>query len=278
MALGAIRGVPYYVAVCVGLLGREISREWIQRGIAIPRFLRVAGTILALMLATQVFWHRWVDPSRSLGGSQFGMGRVLGVWPDETMRFLQDHPPPGNPLNLGWYIGNPMVLDLHPKTRVFVDPRFEAYPREFLVHAIAAEQDPLVLDALIDQFEPLWIIAEIRKPSIRQQVARLLSMKEWAPVFLDPVCVVLVRKVPETESYLADHGIDLENFNPPGLLKDEPDLLALQQLRLAAFFADLGKFARARHWLEDARPSFTSTFAVRQAHHSLLADHPDLRQ
>lgn len=278
MALGAIRGVPYYVAVSVGILGREISREWMQRGVAIPRFLRVAGAILALTLAAQVLWHRWVDPSRTLGGSQFGVGRVLGAWPDATMKFLQDHPPPGNPLNLGWYIGNPMVLDLYPRTRVFVDPRFEAYPREFLVRAISAERDPITLDALLDQFEPLWIIAEIRKPSIRHQVARLLSMKEWEAVFLDPVCVVLVRKTPETTRYLADNAVRLELLNPPGFLVDEADLLALQQLRLAAFFADLGKLDRARHWIDQAKPNLQMTYAVRRAYASLLKDHPDLQE
>lgn len=276
MALGAIRGVPYYVGVCVGLLGRELHRRRSENRAAIPHVVRVASVLLTLALAAQVVWHRWVHPSRTLGGSQFGVGRVLGAWPDATMQFLKDHPPPGNPLNLGWYIGNPMVMELYPRHRVFVDPRFEAYPRAFLTSAIAAERDPIVLDRLIDEYEPLWILAEIRKRSIRQQVTRLLSMKDWQPVFLDPVCVVLVRRTLETKRYLADHGIRLETFDPPGLLFDEPDLLALQQLRLAAFFADLGKLERAREHLAKALSVSADTYAIQTSLASLLEDHPEL--
>jgi hypothetical protein len=291
MVAGAIRGAPFFIAASIGIFARELRKSagavlavapapsGVEMGGDRRLFTpRLAAAAVAVFLASHVLWHRWAAPSRILGGSQFGVGKTLGEWPDEAAAFLKSNPPPGAMLNLGWFIGNAVVFELFPKHRVFVDPRFEAYPRDFLLEAVAAETDPIALDRLIDRYDPSWIVGELRIPGVRQQMARLLALGEWAPVFFDAVCAVLVRKRAETTLYLKLHRVDPERVEPRGLLSDEPDLLAQQQIRWGAFLADLGRTAEAKAWMERAASTGARTYAVEQAVREALAAHPELNR
>lgn len=286
MVAGAIRGAPFFIAVSIGIFARELRKSAsaafagaaAQGGDRCMFAPRMAAAAVAVFLASHVLWHRWAAPSRILGGSQFGVGKTLGEWPDEATAFLKSNPPPGAMLNLGWYIGNAVVFELFPKHRVFVDPRFEAYPRQFLLEAVAAETDPIALDRLIDHYDPSWIVGELRIPGVRQQMARLLALGEWEPVFFDAVCAVLVRKRAETALYLKLHRVRPERVAPRGLLTDQPDLLAQQQIRWGAFLADLGRTEEAKAWMDRAAATGASTYAVQQAVREALAAHPELNQ
>jgi hypothetical protein len=256
MVLGAIRGTAFFVAISLGVFARSLlilcqttDTAW-QPLISEPIRLvtRAASALLVLLLCGQIYWARWVDPSRILGGSQFGIGKTLGAWPDEAAQFLNDHLPPGRMMNLSWYSGNALIWEIGERSPVFVDPRFEAYPRSFLIDSLAAETEAATLDRLIDQYRPDWFVGELRVPGVRQQMARLHAEGEWDFVHIDPVLAILVRTDAEQADYLEDHRIDPSKIDPTSLLRDDPELLAQQQLRLASFLADLGQYPAARRW------------------------------
>jgi hypothetical protein len=90
-------------------------------------------------------------------------------------------------LNLTWNSGNPLIFELYPEHHVFVDPRFEAYPRPFLLEAIQAAEDGEVLQNLVAKYQPGWMVADLRVESIRRLAAELVKEGTWKP-FLRTRC------------------------------------------------------------------------------------------
>jgi hypothetical protein len=279
MATVAIRGVALYTVVCVGFFARSWVYTQRNRAGGFARevgWRRSAGMITRLVAAcaTIVFcfgvcYVQWVRPPRGLlgGGMQPGIGMALGVWPTKAMEFLKYHPPQGRMLNIPWYTANWLIWDLYPQHRVFVDPRFEAYPRGFLLESIEAEKNDVLLANQISRYQPNWIVAEVRRQEIHQRVASLLRTGEWVLVHVDTVLMVLVRNLAENGPYIAAHRLDPGRISPPDYLDGGayPDLRALQQIRVASLLADLGQPEMSRNLIRKAEPLAGSYGTVRDA-------------
>jgi hypothetical protein len=160
-------------------------------------------------------------------------------------------------MNLSWYSGNALIWELGHRAPVFVDPRFEAYPRSFLIDALAAEDDSTIFDRLLDEYRPAWFVGELRVSGVRAQMARLYLEGEWEFVHIDPILAIMVKRDAEQKEYLAEHRIDPSKIEPASLLHDHPELLAQQEIRLAALLAELGKLPAARRWYASAREAAT---------------------
>ncbi len=269
----AIRGVALYVLICVGIFARNFAADSGQkvslaensgsrRGAAL---FRLFCAVMTLCMCGGVFYMRWVSPQRILGGNQPGIGLALGVWPDAAIRFLKQHPPPGRMINFTWYSGNPLILDLFPSQRVFVDPRFESYPRHFLLEAIKAPRDGDVLRKLIAQYQPDWMVAEVMDPDVRKMAASLVKERTWELVHADTVFLVLVRNVPNNSGYLGLHRLRADEIAPTDFLTSEPDLVALQCVRMAELYRDFELQAKADAMIRAAEPAARRYPAVKEA-------------
>jgi hypothetical protein len=285
MVAGAIRGAAFFVAISVAILFRTLHRLYQEHLEADPSSAgrpplvlpRLAAVMIAMALCSQVYYFRWVSPATAMGGSQFGWGRTQGAWPDDAMAFLKRCPPPGRMINLSWYIGNPLIWDLFPQYKVFVDPRFEAYPRTFLVDALAAESDADLLDELLDAHDPDWLVGEMRVTGVRHQMARLFAEGDWEFVLIDPIVSVLVRRSPGTEEYLKEHRIDPVNVTLRRDGRTPSGLRALEELRIAALLADLGRGEVAERWIQSALVKAVGDASVSRTIDEILAEHPELR-
>jgi hypothetical protein len=275
----AIRGVALYTAVCVGLFARSWVQARSSRAGAVERqvgwmgsagmITRLAAACLTVAVCFVVCYLQWVSPPRGLlgGGMQPGIGVALGVWPTKAMEFLKSYPPPGRMLNMPWYTANWLIWDLYPQHRVFVDPRFEAYPRSFLLDSIEAEKDDALLANEISRYQPNWIVAEVRRRDIQQRMANLLRTGEGVLVHADTVLMVLVRNTAENAPYIAAHRLDPGQISPQDYLDGNsyPDLLALQQIRVASLLGDLGQSEMSRKLIREAQPLAGRYGAVRDA-------------
>jgi hypothetical protein len=257
-----IRGVALYVMVCIGIFGRSLAETDFSEKATGPKHVdckpvkfmfRVFCAFLTLLTCCGIVYLRWGVAARSLGNAQPGIGKALGVWPDETIKFLKKTPPPGKMINLSWYSGNALIFELFPQHRVFVDPRFEAYPREFMLQTIKAGKSREALESLVSQFQPDWMIAEVRNPDVRKIAIELIREKSWVLVHADTVLLTLVRNVSKNNNYIALHSLEPENIDPRDFLTSEPDLQALQQLVMAELFQDLGLNIRFREMIEAAQ-------------------------
>lgn len=274
LLLSAIRGAPFYILFSVGLFARSFARDSNQvhtltnrtiRSFDCKVIARIVATSITIGLCIAILQVRWLTPSRVLGGTQPGIGLALGVWPQHAIRFIKENPPPGRMINMTWYAGNPLIMELFPSHPVFVDPRFETYPRSFLLKTIRAAEDIHVLYDLISQYNPSWMVAELRVGKVRKIAAQLIKEGTWIPVFADTVLLVLVKNSPKNQEYIASYSLDLKNFSPPDFLEAEPDLLALQQLRMAGFYRDLGLETKSNDMLESAKKMAKKYVTVREA-------------
>ena len=256
-----IRGVAFYVMVCIGIFGRSFEETDSLKSVTgitdvggkpVKFMFRAFCAVLVLFVSCGIVYLRWGVQARDLGNAQPGIGKALGVWPDETIKFLKKAPPPGKMINLSWYSGNALIFELFPQYRVFVDGRFEAYPHEFILQTIKAEKNRESLESLISQFQPGWMVAEVRNPDVRKIAIELIRDKSWVLVHADTVLLTLVRNVSNNDNYIALHRLNPENIDPNDFLTSEPDLQALQQLVMAELFRDLGLNSRSRQMIEAA--------------------------
>ncbi len=265
MAFAAVRGVAYFEVISVGIFARSFHGSGASSLAVSPAgaskvkdprgIFRAVILGISVGLCISVICLRWAWPSRILGGTQPGIGQALGVWPAPAIEFLKKYPPPGRMLNIPWYSGNPLIWELYPRYHVFCDPRFEAYPRSFIKQTIAAARDHSVLEELIVRYEPDWIVGWLGDCDVWQRLAALLRGGEWSLVHADTVFVVLVRNSPENRQYLAAHSLRPEAISPQDFLEGEPDLLALQQIRMAGLYGALGLQNKSAEMIRLAEPA-----------------------
>jgi hypothetical protein len=270
----AMRGISLYALVSVGIFCRSFaaseiagdgSRQGNHHAQRAQLMFRIFCAGVTLLLCGVILHVRWVDPERILGGTQPGIGRALGVWPTESIKFLKENPPPGKMLNLTWYSGNPLIFELFPQHPVFVDPRFESYPKDFLLEAIEAAHKKETLARALLKYQPDWVVTEMQFPHTRKRAAELIKDGNWALVHADSVLLILVRDTPKNGAYISRHRINPPEIKPTDLLWSEPDLLALQRLRLAGLYTELELPAMAHEMLQEVKPEAKRYTAVRRA-------------
>lgn len=264
LATAANRGTAFSVAISGAVFSRSFARylrvnedggrghrfQLVSGFLGSKRIITLALTFSACLIMMN---YRWVQPSYGIESVvQPGIGRSLGQWPDATIDFLKNDLPPGNMINFSWYSGNALIWELYPRAKVFVDPRFESYPREFLLKAIAAERRDDLLDELIAAYRPTWMVGELRLESLHKRAARLLGTGEWKLVFVDPVFFLLVRVAPETREYLERHALKVEQPEPTGFVAAPRGLRDEQCRRVAGFYRTIGQQEKADELLRMA--------------------------
>ncbi len=192
---------------------------------------------LAFSMPILLVYYSHFGQISSLQGVQYGIGKSRGQWPSSSLQFLRENPPEGEILNLSWYLGNSLIWELYPGKRVFVDPRFESYPRDFLKKAIRAEYDFETLRSLITGYQPEVILLELRLTHLHKHAKRLLESGEWTPVALDPQVLVLARSDSDADSYAARFGMSIDHLEASGFTMDDERIRRLEHQRIRGFYS-----------------------------------------
>lgn len=268
LVLIALRGLAFFGVVSIAVF----ARTWARRPHPGPttaaherlrRLARPALACVTLFLAANVVYFRWVRPPRVLGGTQPGLGRSLGDWPDAAIAFLQSAPPPGRMMNMPWSLANAVIWDL-PDRPVLIDARFEAYPRTFQAACIASYSDDAALDRLIAQYDPLWVFADHRVTGIRDRIVHLLRTGNWSLVYADTQTAVVIRVCDRTTEYLAHHRVAIADIVPADLLAEPADLRARQRLHFARLLDALEERRAALNELTAAEADAAGHTALRR--------------
>lgn len=253
LVLMALRGIPFYA-----LAAGAVATRWGARatpllpiGSPVHPTRKVGATLLSLvLLATQLEPREHAFLLR-----QQGLGKSIGEWGEHTTKFLREHPPPGEMLNIGWFAANYLNFDVYPVKRVFVDGRWEAYPIDFLDDCLRMPDDPAVLRRMIDEWDPGFVLAEMRQARQQRRLAELVLAGEARLVYVDTIAAIAVRPKPGAEAYLAEFGMDAADIDPPDWLPEHPVLYAQQQVRVAILLKMLGEDERAGDLLREAGAS-----------------------
>lgn len=244
LMLAAVRGLVFFALISMGLAARSfasrrdpdrVNHQSSRAGFAggeRPRWLpmRHGAALVTLLLCVNVLYLRWIAPPLILGGSQPGLGRSLGDWPDAAISFLRAHPLEGTMFNLPWSTADALVWGL-PGVPVFVDPRFEAYPRDFLNACLSAPHDDAVLGRLLDQHRPGWVFADHRHRGVLDRAEGLLASGRWRPVYVDSQALILVAAPPMTAG--AAGATLAYSLDPSDLLTGPPELRCRQRIAYA---------------------------------------------
>ena len=193
LVAAALRGVPFFSVAAAAVITRWSAKSppLFREGSPLPlAFAACTGVLAGALLITQLR----PQPHAYLYRQQ-GLGRSVGEWADTTIAFLRDDPPPGEMLNIGWVAANYLNYGVYPVKRVFVDGRWEAYPKPFLDQAMRAQREQPVLDALIAEWKPSFVVAEMREVTQQSRIATLVE-RGWALVFVDTITAVAVRPGP----------------------------------------------------------------------------------
>ncbi len=240
----ALRGVPFFAVASAAVSTRLALR--VDR--PTPELARFAADLATVLLAGFLLVTQLLPRPHAFMSRQQGLGRSVGEWGDEICAFLRTHPPPGEMMNVGWGAANFLVWGTYPQHRVFVDGRWEAYPKRFLAQTFAMQYDPDVLDTMIDEWAPGFVVVELREPAQHHQAAHLLE-QGWALVYVDSIGAVLV---PETAAdYLGAHRLEPAAIDPPDWLPEHPVLHAQQKIRLGHFLTVVGDVERGRRWFAE---------------------------
>jgi hypothetical protein len=246
LAASAIRGLPYFVLVSAGTLHRSLLRH--PATLRLSPFLRAGFRWLSLAmtagLALALVFHRWVQPPAEIGGVQPGLGRSAGDWPDAAIAAVRSDPPPGRMMNMPWSLANAVIWQW-PEQAVFVDPRFESYPRAFLVDAVVSLSNDATLARLLREYRIDWIFAEHCDEGLRARLIALVGGGGWQITYADARTAVLVRVAAATAAYRARH--DFSGAQAPGDLVAAPAARrARQRLCYAGLLQALGRKGPAR--------------------------------
>lgn len=247
----ALRGIPFFALAASAVATRWHARapRW-SGGALVPTAMSSVTFVLAASLGLMLLIPR---PHVYLQRQQ-GIGRSVGEWGDDVVRFLTTAPPPGEMLNIGWVAANYLNYGVYPVKRVFVDGRWEAYPMDFLVDCMQMQRSQAVLDELIEAWQPGFVVAEMRDPDQLDRLAHLAA-RGWSVVHVDSIAAVAVAPspAPEVQAYVAEHGLALRAAEVPDWLPDHPILHAQQQARVAGLLERLGASAEAAPLWEAAR-------------------------
>src|SRR5438552_18099246 len=108
MAVAAIRGLAYLALMSGLVVQRTLTRQpltWQPRPF-MRSYLRGVAVALTAVLTIATIYHRWLERSPEIGGTQPGLGRSAGDWPDTAIAALKADPPPGRMMNIPWSIAN----------------------------------------------------------------------------------------------------------------------------------------------------------------------------
>jgi hypothetical protein len=248
LVLSAIRGLVYFTLISGAVLQRGFLRcppDWGALSPFLRRTFRALALAGTLVLALAVVRHRWFGPAGDKAGlMEAGLGRSRASWPDAALAALKPDPPPGRMMNIPWVLANDIIWDW-PEQKVFVDPRFESYPRQFLVDCLHSYSDDALLDRLIGEHQPTWIWSEHCSEDYRERLAHLLGGGGWEATYADAFTVVLVARRPETASYRARHPLT-PAADPGDLVPGPASRRARQRLCYARVLRVLGLEAAAR--------------------------------
>jgi len=209
----AFRNLSLWAAVMGAVLGRNLG-ELIPQPRAGTRWAAVGfplaslGLSIVLLAQAVIFAHPGLR-QRVYGFYRFGLGFQPGYYPVRTTDFLEQHPIAGRGFNC-LADGGYLLWRLFPERQVFFDGRLEVHDAAMFETYIRATRHPRFLETVLDRFHLQYALIRHDYPAL---IAGLAQNPKWAPVCLDQVSLLLVRRSPENQALIAQYGLDWKTLS-----------------------------------------------------------------
>jgi tetratricopeptide (TPR) repeat protein len=191
------------------------TTPWIRSHIPNPRARLIAAVTfagmfaaLAVMRSLDVVSNYHYLAERNL--STFGAG-LSGTFPQAAALFIQNQNLPGEVFNT-YNEGGYTLWALGPQRRDYVDGREIPFGAAFLQHAAQMSTAPLYSTMWQQEADRYGINTLILPLTMDEIPLDLLKgncdSKQWRPVYLDEVSIVLLRRTPQNEDLIKRFAVD----------------------------------------------------------------------
>ncbi|MEN9834066.1 MAG: hypothetical protein RL011_259 [Pseudomonadota bacterium] len=202
MSLSAIRNIAmfglFFVPTACQTLDVIKSNRWRSA------FMSVA-TILAIALFVLPIGPRLI--------TDLGLGLRPGSL--DAANFYRSQKLKG-PMFNNYDIGGYLIYTLFPDTKVFVDNRPEAYPSKFLTEVyVPAQEDNgkwRELDLAL-HFNVIFFNWHDYTPAGQTFLINRINDPDWAPVYVDPYALILLRRTTENQEVISRFEIPKDRFS-----------------------------------------------------------------
>ena len=210
------------VVVVAGAVFSEALPQWSLR-IASPRMRSIAAVAAVLLMTALAAWHSVEyasDRAYLASNSLNGFGAGPGFWlPEHAADFIARENLPGNVFN-SYDEGGYLVWKLGPRYRDYIDGRAIPFGLEALPHEeqlLGETLDSADWQKEADRYNINTVILPIGGGEIAfEQVPVLCYGEKWAPVYLDELAIVLVRRTPANQPVIDRLGVNCAIASLPG--------------------------------------------------------------
>jgi len=255
IAFKAVRNLGLWSVPAGAILGRNLGALWQDLSRRSPAWARRLGSIMALLLVLVLLAQIPILSlpqlrHRLYGPSQFGRGLLPGQFPEGAAGFMAAHPLHGRGFNC-FEDGGYLIWRLFPGRQVFFDTRLEVHDQIMFATYQLALRDPHHLAVILDRFHLDYALL---RHDAAWPAEGLVLDPAWAPVFLDDVAVLLVRRIPEHEDLIRRFRIDLSRLSlQDARSRVAPGGFAAEGIEnLGVFFMQAGRTDLARALFREA--------------------------
>ena len=225
-----LAGMFSIVAVVVGssILTDAFTRQGLDgagvgaRRLSFPGWAAAIAVILLCLVtsvrAVDLISNRFYHSQTSM--SQFGAGESWW-FPERAAEFIQREHLPGN-LFQTYELGGFTTWRLGPQYGDYIDGRFDHLAPAVMIEAqnlIASPPDSPLWKSVVDSrginvlLLPLARVSGLQPPLLMS----LCQSREWRPVYMDDVSIVLLRNRPENRRWIDGNEVDCQthSFTPP---------------------------------------------------------------
>lgn len=191
LAFYSVRNIPYFVIVCLPVIGEALKETGILR--------LMNGTITALQ--NNLTGFMWSGMATVIVAILLISGQALDLtnlgntfdpnrFPVDAVNWLEEHPQRGNPFNeFTW--GGYMLYRLWPRVNVFIDGQTDFYGaglvKEYLI--VLDGQDGW--ETILDKYEVEWVLVPRNSPLVN----RLKLEPKWVALYEDNIAIVMRKRM-----------------------------------------------------------------------------------
>jgi tetratricopeptide (TPR) repeat protein len=225
-SLAAVRNVVYFAFSAYLVSMKNISElsfsDIVPIEIYDKKFVYIVGLVFKVLL---ILWvgqyiieaagHGYFDFNTYERKSEF-LGVSQRHFPDKAVDFLVENKIKGNMFN-EFNSGAYVVGKCFPDVKVYIDGRTEVYGPDFFKHylKIVNEEDTGVLAADLDKYGiTIALLNTVRSEAPEKILKFLYDSEEWELVYLNYDGCIFLKNVPEHQSVIDQHRIDLTAWTP----------------------------------------------------------------
>jgi len=207
------RLINFYALLILPICAQNLSKFHKKYAPQIKKFWNTTiGTMtMSLAIFAALVWmvgNNLFTPNFALMGT--------GVFADNhaSAEFFKNNKISG-PIFNNYDIGGYLIFYLYPETKVFIDNRPEAFPREFFTQKyIPAQLDEKIWQELLSEynFNAIYFHRHDLTNWGQDFLVRIIQDKNWVPVFVDDWTIILVRNTPQNQPIIDKHQLPAEMF------------------------------------------------------------------